>query len=153
MERRASRRDALAVALALGAALCACPADKPVTRGGLRVPLPDGWLATPHGALLEAGPAGRPAVTLESRDAPLPALDALLAALAAEGTQVLEKESTETFVGARYLAGGDGGAPEAFVAVKRVGARTVWCASTSSATPEQARAGFGVCRGLSREEK
>ncbi len=148
----ARRRLAFVVAV-MAALLCACPADKPVTRGGLRVPLPDGWLATPHGALLEAGPAGRPAVTLESRDAPLPALGALLGALAAEGTQVLEKESSETFVGARYLAGADGASPEAFVGVKRVGARTVWCASTSAATPEQVQAGFGVCRGLSVEEK
>lgn len=137
------------------ALLCGCPSDKPAARLGLRVPLPDGWVATPRGAALEAGPGGRPVVTLESRTSALPAVEELLAALATEGVQVEERSAEASFVGARYQLGLDGGVdagqPEGFVAVKKVGGRTVWCASAAQATAEQVRAGFELCRSVGIE--
>lgn len=137
------------------ALLCGCPSDKPAARFGLRVPLPDGWVATPRGAALEAGPGGKAAVTFESRTSALPPVEELLAALATEGVQVQEKAADESFVGARYQLGLDGGVdagqPEGFVAVKKVGERTVWCASAAQASAEQVRAGFAVCRSVGLE--
>jgi len=144
-------------ALWVAAALlcCGCPTEKPAARLGLRVPLPDGWVATPRGAALEAGPAGRAVVTLESRTSALPPLEQLLAALETEGVQVQEKASEDSYVGARYQLGLDGGVdagqPEGFVAVKKVGERTVWCASAAQATAEQVRAGFALCRAVGLE--
>jgi hypothetical protein len=148
-------RGGLLAACGLTAGLwLGCPPDKPgPAKLGLRVPLPDGWEASPQGAALEAGPPGRAVVVLESRTSPLPSVDELLAALATEGVVIQAKESTPEFIGARYALTGDGGQVEGFLAVKQVGQRTVWCSSTAQAGLEQVREGFALCRAVGLEPR
>lgn len=149
-----SRTLQLACALALAGAL-GCPATPatPTAGKGLRVPLSDGWVATPVGDRLEAGPPGRVALLLESKTVPLPTADALAAAATADGAQRLIKESQSNFIMVRYSLASDAGALAAFLAVRQVGARTVWCASTAAARAADVEEAISVCRSLSTEDR
>lgn len=159
VRRRPGLSVALVAALGLGPCLGAlgCSEKRTMTtaatpRGGLRVPLPDGWVATPVGDRLEAGPAGRPALVLELSDAPLPTLDALLAMVVSERVSVREKESSDSFVAVSYAFGVDGGvAQPAFLAVKVLGARRLLCSSAAGAKPDEVARGLATCREVTRE--
>lgn len=135
--------------------LCACDGatTKPTSpeRSSLRVPLPDGWRAAAVSGGLQVGPQGRVVMQLESTTRPLPDAADFLEALAAEGVEILQKESVDTFVGARYFVGGEGSRRDAFVGVRRAGPRTIWCSTTASAKSEEVEAAMTVCRSLSWE--
>lgn len=137
-----------AAALALAPLLAACPASPVAPReahANLRVPLPDGWHAQGSQGTLLVGPPGSPVAQLESLGRDLPALDQLLPPLRREKVTVLYKESTDDFRAVRYrLAVGE----EAFLAVRRLPGRTVWCASLKGARPEEVLQALQVCRGL-----
>ena len=135
-------------AVAAAGALSACRSDAPAASRGLRVALPDGWRAALRGEVLELTVQGRAVATLEPRDAARPEAAALVAALADEGVAGAAPEEGADFAGARYaLEGGK----EGFLAVKQVGPRTVWCASTARASPEELTAAYEVCRTLAQE--
>ncbi|MDP1822356.1 MAG: hypothetical protein Q8L48_03910 [Archangium sp.] len=140
--------------------LAACESARPTTptsppepRSSLRVPLPDGWRATTlsAGAGLQVGPQGRVVLQLESTTRPLPTAEAFVAALSAEGVEILEKESVDTFVGVRYSMTVDGAKRDAFLGVRQTGPRTIWCSTTGSAKSEEVEAAMTVCRSLSWE--
>lgn len=140
----------------------ACESSKPVAPttpttpppSSLRVPLPDGWRATALSSGLQVGPEGRVVLQLESTTRPLPTLSAFLAAVTAEGVEILEKESEDGFVGVRYSVGTET-APtvkrDAFLGVRQTGPRTIWCSTTGSAKSEEVEAAMTVCRSLSWE--
>lgn len=144
------KRVACLALLALG-----CPEKAaPVAggRAGLRVPLPDGWVAVPVGERLEAGPPGRPALVLETRELPFPTADGLAALVQAEKVKVLEKESTDSFVSVRYAFGGDGGpGSPAFLAAKQLGGKAVFCSSAPGAKAEDVATALATCRDVTRE--
>jgi hypothetical protein len=133
-----------------------CP-DKPAPaaangRAGLRVPLPEGWVAVPVGERLEAGPPGRPALVLETKDLPFPTADGLAALVQAERVKVSEKESTPTFVSVRYALGTDGGAATAgFLAAKQLGGKALFCSSAPGAKPDDVATALATCRDVTRE--
>lgn len=138
---------------------CACESSKPAAPpppppSSLRVPLPDGWRATVLSSGLQVGPEGRVVLQLESTTRPLPSLDGFLAAISAEEVEILEKESTGSFVGVRYSVSTEG-APavkrEAFLGVRQTGPRTIWCSTTGSAKSEEVEAAMTVCKSLSWE--
>lgn len=137
--------------------LAACESTKPTApaepRSSLRVPLPDGWRATTlsGGAGLQVGPQGRVVLQLESTTRPLPTAEAFLAALTAEGVEILEKESVDTFIGVRYSMLVEGAKRDAFLGVRQTGPRTIWCSTTGSAKSEEVEAAMTVCRSLSWE--
>lgn len=144
-------------ALGLVMLAMACESSRPgapVSPSSLHVPLPDGWRGTALSSGLQAGPEGRVVLQLESTTRPLPPLEAFLAAVTTEGVDVLEKESTDAFVGVRYSVSSEG-APalkrEAFLGVRRLGPRTIWCSTTGSAKSEEVEAAMTVCRSLSWE--
>lgn len=139
-------------------ALAGCESPRAVTpaepRSSLRVPVPDGWKATAlaGGTGLQVGPQGRVVLQLESTTRPLPTLEAFVAAVAAEGVEVLDKESIETFVGVRYSVSAErAGKRDAFLGVRQTGPRTIWCATTGSAKRDEVEAAMTVCRSLSWE--
>lgn len=139
-------------ALATLLALSGCESSpKTAAPERLRVPLPDGWKATAVQGGLEVGPEGRVVLLLESTTRPLPAGDAFFEALAGENVEVTQKESVDTFVGARYLVGSEGSRRDAFLGVRQVGPRTVWCSSSASAKSDEVEAAMTVCRSLSWE--
>ena len=123
--------------------------DKP--RSSLRVPLPDGWHATALAGGLQVGPQGRVVLQLESTTKPLPSAVAFVAALSAEGVDILEKESVDTFIGVRYSMSADGLKRDAFLGVRQTGPRTIWCSTTGSAHSDEVEAAMTVCRSLSWE--
>ena len=140
--------------LALGCESSRPGAPPPPPPSSLRVPLPDGWRATALSSGLQGGPEGRVVLQLESTTRPLPTLDAFLTAVTAQGVDVLEKESTDAFVGVRYSVSTEG-APavkrDAFLGVRQTGPRTIWCSTTGSAKSEEVEAAMTVCRSLSWE--
>lgn len=141
-------------ALLLGGLLAVgCDESKPSTeaRSSLRVPLPDGWRATALSDGLQVGPPGRVVLQLESTTKPLPEPEAFLRALQAEDVELLEKEVVSSFVGARYVVAQEGLKREAFVGVRQVGPRTIWCSTAASAKTEEVEAAMTVCRSLSWE--
>lgn len=129
------------------------PVTPPEPRSSLRVPVPDGWQATmlASGAGLQVGPRGRVVLQLESTTRPLPTAEAFVAAITAEGVEILEKESVDTFIGVRYSMPADGAKREAFLGVRQTGPRTIWCSTTSSAHRDEVEAAMTVCRSLSWE--
>lgn len=140
--------------LALMLASCGCESSKPTTPAeppSLRVPLPDGWKATALSGGLQVGPQGRVVLQLESTTKPLPTAEAFLAALSAEGVEILEKESVDTFIGVRYSMTVEGVKRDAFLGVRQTGPRTIWCSTTGSAKSEEVEAAMTVCRSLSWE--
>lgn len=139
------------LALGLAAACEPSKAPAPAERSSLRVPLPDGWRATSITNGLQVGPQGRVVLQLESTTRPLPTPEAFLAALQAEGVEILQKESVDTFVGVRYSVNADGAKREAFLGVRKTGPRTIWCSTSASAKSEEVEAAMTVCRSLSWE--
>lgn len=129
------------------------PASPQEPRSSLRVPLPDGWRATTlsGGAGLQVGPQGRVVLQLESTTKALPTAEAFVSAITAEGVEILEKESVDTFVGVRYSMTVDGAKRDAFLGVRQTGPRTIWCSTTGSAKSEEVEAAMTVCRSLSWE--
>lgn len=128
--------------------LAACPATPVPPRevhANLRVPLPDGWHAQASQGALLVGPPGSPVAQLESLPRELPALEQLTAPLRRERVNVLSKESTDDFRAVRYrLAASE----EAFLAVRRLPGRTVWCASLKGARVDEVAQALQVCRAL-----
>lgn len=125
----------------------------PPPPSSLHVPLPDGWRGTALSSGLQAGPEGRIVLQLESTTRPLPSLESFLAAVNAEGVEILEKESTDEFVGVRYSVSTEVPAVkrEAFLGVRQLGPRTIWCSTTGSAKSDEVEAAMNVCRSLSWE--
>lgn len=130
------------------AALCAC-AEKPAAPTGLRVPLPDGWVATPKGAGLAVGPKGRVVATLEPRAGDVPKSLELSRAVTAEGAFDVTREDGDGYSAVRYALGSG---REGFLAVKRTPAKTVWCASTAEARPADIDDGLALCRSIGAEQ-
>ncbi|MBL8922619.1 MAG: hypothetical protein JNJ54_27465 [Myxococcaceae bacterium] len=123
--------------------------EKPAAPVGLRVPLPDGWAATPTGGGLSVGPRGRVVTTLELRGGAVPRAAELGQAATAEGASNVLMDEGEGFAVARYTLADR---RDGFLAVKRVGSRTVWCASTANASVNEVDDGVALCRGLSSEQ-
>lgn len=115
------------------------------------MPLPDGWRAVPVTGGLQVGPSGRIVLQLESTTRPFPDAGAFVKALEAEGAEVLEKESVDTFLGVRYSVTSEGEARDAFLGVRQTGPRTIWCSTTGSANKDEVEAAMTVCRSLSWE--
>ncbi len=120
-------------------------------RSSLRVPLPDGWRATGFSGGLQVGPQGRVVLQLESTTKPFPQPEAFVAAVLAEGVEILEKESVDTFIGVRYSMSADGAKRDAFLGVRQTGPRTIWCSTTGSARSAEVEAAMTVCRSQSWE--
>ena len=142
--------------LALAALVLAagCESTKPVAPvdpPSLRVPLPDGWQAAPLAGGLQVGPQGRVVLQLESTTRLLPTPEAFVAAINAEGVEILQKESIDTFIGVRYAVSAEGVKRDAFLGVRQTGPRTIWCSTTASAKSEEVEAAMTVCRSLSWE--
>ncbi len=131
-------------------ALWACPADPASdAKGGLRVPLPDGWKASSSPGGLQVGPAGRVVLQLESLASPLPALEQLTGPLEHEKVIIISKESNDSFVGVKYRFAES--LDEGFLGAQRTPGRTVWCATTKGAKADEVDAASKVCRGLSED--
>ena len=129
-------------------ALWACPADTSSdARGGLRVPLPDGWRASSSTGVLQVGPTGRVVLQLESLNMPLPAIEQLAGPLERERVAIILKESTDSFVGVKYRF--IDSTNEGFLGVQRTKGRIVWCATTKGAKADEVEAAMKVCRGVS----
>ncbi|MER2561460.1 MAG: hypothetical protein ABTQ32_12090 [Myxococcaceae bacterium] len=128
-------------------AVLACT-ERPATPTGLRVPLAEGWVATPTAGGLSVGPKGRVVATLELRNTEVPRALELSRVATAEGATGLLQDEGEGYSAVRYSlgAGRDG-----FLAVKKVGAKTVWCASTARASSADVDDGLALCRSLSTE--
>ena len=134
------------------ATACTSPAPPEAPRSGLRVPLPEGWAARAASGGLEVGPEGRVVLHLESNERPFPAPDVFFGALARESVEIVQKESMDSFVGARYsVVGEDAVERDGFLGVRRTGQRTVWCATSSNARSDEVEAAMTVCRSLSWE--
>ena len=125
------------------ALLLGCP-DRAPKGAELRVPLPDGWVATGSTERLVANPRGRGVVTFESKSEVLPALRGLVTTLEAQGSTDLEPTEEGEFRGVRYTVERE----PAFVAVKTVGARTIWCASMLGASTAEVSASFETCHAI-----
>lgn len=130
---------------------CSRPTAPPEARSSLRVPLPDGWRATAISSGLQVGPQGRVVLQLESTTRPFPTAESFLGAVEAEGVVVMQKESTDTFVGVRYSMSADGATRDAFLGVRQTGPRTIWCSTAASARGDEVEAAMTVCRSLSWE--
>lgn len=141
----------LLAALALAPA-CECSKPAEPASSHLRVPKPDGWTySTEPSGVLQVGPPGRPVVQLEKETRPLPGLDALVAAVTAEGVEVLEKESNNTFVGVRYSITAKGARQEAFLGVRQAGALTIWCSTLAGARADEVEQAMTICRSVAWE--
>ena len=123
---------------------CQAKAPPPKAVTELRVPLPEGWVASGSNDRLLAGPRGRSLVSFESKPMALPGIDALVSAVEAQKATSIERIEGPRFVAARYTLE----AHDAFVGVKSVGARTVWCASLPAATDAELSTSLGVCRDI-----
>jgi hypothetical protein len=118
----------------------------------LRVPLPDGWRGTASTDGLSVGPEGRTVLQLERTSRPFPSLEALTGAIDAEGVELLQKESTESFVGVKYLINADGVKAEGFLGVRQAGAHTIWCSTTGGARGDEVEQAMTVCRDVANKE-
>lgn len=132
-------------ALALLVASCAEKVPpQPVTE--LRVSLPDGWVAGGSNERLLAGPRGRKVISLESKADALPTIGALVGALTGQNLHVGEKISGSAFIAVRYAT--DPNEQPAFLGVKSVGSRTVWCASLHGSSALEVADALTVCSGV-----
>lgn len=127
----------------LAAIMAGCE-DKGTSASALRVPLPEGWVATGSNQRLLAGPRGSPVISLESKLEVLPLTTQLVEAVEAQNARVIQPLEGQGFVGVRYLLE----TQEAFVSVKKVGARTVWCASLHGANEVEVVASIAMCRDI-----
>lgn len=140
-------------ALALAAlALAACPKkEEGAPRGGLRVPLPPGWVAEEgKSGSLRAGPKGRTVLLLQHQgEAPLPAPEALEDAVRDEGGEVLEVKREAAVALVRYRVGSGAARAQAFLGARRLDGRLFLCASAPEVSDAELRVAEGVCRDLS----
>jgi len=126
----------------------ACAEPKPVPRG-LRVPLPDGWVATASGGgELAAGPKGRVVMTLERRPGPLPTLEVLTSAVEAEGGDVVRGSGATDAISVRYQKGALG-----FLAVRTLEGGLLLCASTPMLEPAELEAAEALCGSVRLEAR
>jgi hypothetical protein len=128
--------------------LAACPEPKPAP-SGLRVPLPEGWVATAAGTGLTVGPRGRVVVTLERRSGEVPLASELRDAVKDEGATEVLLDEGEGYAAVRYRLGPT---RDGFLAARRVGPRTVFCASTARASPTDVDDGLALCRQVGLDE-
>jgi hypothetical protein len=128
---------------ALVVAAGACSEPKPATRG-LRIPLPEGWVASPTAAgVLRVGPKGRAVLTLEKRAAALPSLEALEAAVVAEGAAVTHAEANASRILLRYARPDSA---EALLAARLLEpGMLLLCASTVETEAEELDAAQALC--------
>jgi hypothetical protein len=141
---------ALWVACAAGA-LLGCPKkDDAPGRGGLRVPLPPGWVAEEgKSGSLRCGPRGRAVLLLEHQgEAPLPGPESLEDAVKAEGGEVLEVKRDQAVALVRYRVGEGAELAQAFLGARRLDGRLFLCASAPEVSEAELRVAEGVCRDL-----
>lgn len=141
----------MTVGLRLGvlcALACACPEKAATAPTGLRVPLPEGWVATPRGTGLEVGPKGRVVATLELRGQEVPKSLELSRTVSAEGATEVTQDDGEGYAAVRYSLGSG---REGFLAVKKTPSKTVWCASTAKATSDDIDDALALCRSIGAE--
>jgi hypothetical protein len=126
----------------------ACRETKSSPRG-LRVPLPDGWVANAGaGGVLLVGPKGRGVLTLERRTATLPTVDALKAAVEAEGAVVVRASGAIEATTLRYTRPTAAGLLSVRTLENGV---LLLCASTPSAGEEDLEAAETLCEGVRLE--
>ncbi len=167
MARPTPVRAALCAAALLAAAAPACrksepPAPPPpqaparAAGAGVKVPLPEGWVATAanEGALL-LGPPGHPVLRIDARPgAPLPSPEDLEGELRralpdARVTEVDHETGNDVALVVLSLArpGQEAGAPlVVLLGAKRLGAELYLCASTPDASPDEVKLAAGACR-------
>jgi hypothetical protein len=128
--------------VALAVLAGACTETKSSPPRGLRVPLPDGWVANADtGGVLKVGPKGRVVLTLERRSAPLPTLEVLKAAVETEGAVVIRAGNAADSTTVRYAKS----AP-AFLTVRTLeNGALLLCASTPAATQEELELAEALC--------
>ena len=126
----------------------ACSEAKPSPRG-LRVPLPDGWVANPAApGVLSVGPKGRVVLTLERRSATLPSLASLEAAVEAEGGVVVRGAGAGDSTMVRYTRSSVAGL--LLVRILENGALLL-CASTPEAELDDLEAAENLCAAVRLE--
>ncbi len=131
--------------LALWAGACSETKSSP---RGLRVPLPEGWVANAGApGALAVGPNGRVVLTLERRSAQLPSLEALKAAVESEGGVVVRASSSAEGASVRYAK-----AEPAMISMRVLeGGVLLLCASTPDAAPEELDAAEALCEAVRLE--
>ena len=97
--------------------------------------------------MLKVGPKGRVVLTLERRSAPLPTVDALKAAVEAEGAVVVRAGGTIDAIGVRYTRPAPG---MLTVRTLEYGALLL-CASSPGVVPEELDALDALCTGVRLE--
>lgn len=130
-------------------ALLGCSEAKTPPPRGLRVPLPEGWVATAGGAgVLLVGPKGRAVLTLERRAVALPSLEVLTGAIEAEGGSVVRASGAADSTLVRYSR-----PPKSGLLVVRTleGGAQLFCASTPSAESSELDAAESLCAGVRLE--
>lgn len=129
----------LFAALAAGA----CTEAKSARPAGLRVPLPEGWVATATASgVLEVGPKGRVVATLERRVAPRVPVEELSRAVESEGGAVVSAASSEDSVRVRYTRGATSG----LLLVRPLDEKALLlCATLAVATPAEIDAAESMC--------
>ena len=135
------------VALLLWATACTEARSPP---RGLRVPLPEGWVAIPAGSgMLQVGPKGRVVLTLERRPGALLSLNALRGAVESEGASITQANGSASSTSVRYSKPG---APEAMLTVRALEPGVLLlCASTGQTEPSELDAAQTVCGGVRLE--
>jgi len=127
----------------LAALAGACSEAKVPPARGLRVPLPDGWTASPGASgVLKVGPGGRGVATLERSAAPLPSMEALKTAVEAEGAVVASVVGAADSRVLRYSREGRGG----LLVVRTLEPGVLLlCATTPEVAPEELEATQALC--------
>lgn len=120
----------------------ACTESKPAAPRGLRVPLPEGWVAIAGApGVLTVGPKGRAVLTLERRTAPLPTVEALKAAVEAEGAVVLHAGGAVDSTTVRFTKP----APGLLTVRTLENGALLLCASTAQAEADELDAADTLC--------
>lgn len=101
-------------------------------------------MATGSNDRLLAGPKGRMLVSFESKTTSSPTIEALLSALEAQKATSIQTVEGTDLVAARYSLD----TREAFVGIKTIGDRTVWCASLPGATEAEVLSSVWVCKDI-----
>jgi hypothetical protein len=94
------------------------------------------------------GPRGRVVATLEPRAGAVPRAAELAQAALAEGGSSTMQDEGEGWAAARYALGPG---RDGFLAVRRTPTRTIWCASTAQARPDDVDDALALCRNLASE--
>jgi hypothetical protein len=88
-------------------------------------------------------------VTLETKSAEVPRAAELRGVAEEEGATAVLVDEGDGYAAVRYRLGPD---RDGFLASKRVGRKTVFCASTARATPTDVDDGLALCRQVSLDE-